>query len=132
MVAWKMTLYTPEYPAGRHIVCIANDITCNIGSFGPDEDILYQRASELARREVICLAQSACDLVIIICVMLQGIPRIYISANSGARLGLAEEVRSLFRIAWKDSDQIYKGIDYLYLTPHDYKKVRIFEVLETF
>ena len=52
MVAWKMTLYSPEYPEGRYIVVIANDITCNIGSFGPEEDVLYQRASQLARREV--------------------------------------------------------------------------------
>jgi len=49
-----MTLYTPEYPEGRRIIVIANDITCSIGSFGPDEDILYQRASQLARREVGC------------------------------------------------------------------------------
>jgi len=30
------------------------------------------------------------------------IPRIYLSANSGARLGLAEEIKPLFRIAWED------------------------------
>jgi len=54
MVAWRMTLHTPEYPDGRQIICICNDITCNIGSFGPEEDLLYQRASELARREVSC------------------------------------------------------------------------------
>lgn len=42
MVAWKMTLRTPEYPAGREIIVIANDITFKIGSFGPREDMLYQ------------------------------------------------------------------------------------------
>ena len=52
MVAWKVTLYTPEYPEGRKVVIIANDITCSIGSFGPEEDLLFQRASELARKEV--------------------------------------------------------------------------------
>jgi hypothetical protein len=31
-----------------------------------------------------------------------GYPRIYISANSGARIGLAEEVKHLFRVAWED------------------------------
>ena len=31
-----------------------------------------------------------------------GIPRIYLSANSGARLGLAEEMKHLFRVAWED------------------------------
>ena len=29
-----------------------------------------------------------------------GIPFIYISANSGARIGLAEEVKHIFRVAW--------------------------------
>nr|CAB3219668.1 acetyl-CoA carboxylase-like [Phallusia mammillata] len=103
MVAWKMTLHTPEYPDGRKIICIANDITCNIGSFGPEEDLLYQRASELARQE--------------------GIPRIYLSANSGARIGLAEELRHLFRVAWHDPNNTQKGFKYIYLTPHDFKKL---------
>lgn len=34
-----------------------------------------------------------------------GVPRIYISANSGARIGLAEEVKALFRVAWEDPDE---------------------------
>ena len=42
MVAWKMTLKTPEFPGGRDIIVIANDITFKIGSFGPKEDILYK------------------------------------------------------------------------------------------
>lgn len=32
----------------------------------------------------------------------KGWPRLYISANSGARLGLAEEIRNLFQVAWID------------------------------
>jgi len=103
MVAWKITLYTPEYPQGRSVVWIANDITCSNGSFGPKEDLLYQRASELARNE--------------------GIPRIYISANSGARVGLAEEVRNLFKIAWVDDQNYQKGFKYVYVTPNDFKKL---------
>ena len=31
-----------------------------------------------------------------------GVPRIYISVNSGARIGLAEEIKSLFKIAWEN------------------------------
>ena len=27
MLAWKVTMYTPEYPKGRDIILIANDIT---------------------------------------------------------------------------------------------------------
>uniref|UniRef100_A0A8C3N498 acetyl-CoA carboxylase n=1 Tax=Geospiza parvula TaxID=87175 RepID=A0A8C3N498_GEOPR len=103
MVAWKMTLKTPEYPEGRDIIVIGNDITYKIGSFGPQEDVLFLRASELARA--------------------QGIPRIYVAANSGARIGLAEEIRHMFHVAWEDPDNPYKGYKYLYLTPQDYKKV---------
>uniref|UniRef100_A0A3B4B461 Uncharacterized protein n=1 Tax=Periophthalmus magnuspinnatus TaxID=409849 RepID=A0A3B4B461_9GOBI len=103
MVAWRMTLRTPEYPAGREIIVISNDITHKIGSFGPQEDMLFLRASEMARES--------------------GIPRIYIAANSGARIGLAEEIRHMFHVAWQDLDDPYKGFKYLYLTPQDYKKV---------
>jgi len=42
MVAWNMTLKTPEYPAGRDIIVIANDITFRIGSFGVQEDLLFK------------------------------------------------------------------------------------------
>ncbi|NXR84120.1 ACAC carboxylase, partial [Pycnonotus jocosus] len=103
MVAWRMTLKTPEYPEGRDIIVISNDITYKIGSFGPQEDLLFLRASELARA--------------------QGIPRIFVAANSGARIGLAEEIRHMFHVAWEDPDNPYKGYKYLYLTPQDYKKV---------
>lgn len=27
MVAWRLKLFTPEYPEGREVICIANDIT---------------------------------------------------------------------------------------------------------
>ncbi|XP_078081038.1 acetyl-CoA carboxylase 1 [Mustelus asterias] len=103
MVAWKMHLKSPECPDGRDIIVISNDITHKIGSFGPQEDLLFLRASELARTK--------------------GIPRIYIAANSGARIGLAEEIRHMFHVAWEDPTDPYKGYKYLYLTPQDYKKV---------
>lgn len=72
MVAWRLTLYTPEYPGGRDIILIANDVTIYLGSFSIPEYLVFCKASERARQ--------------------LGIPRIYISANSGARIGLAEEV----------------------------------------
>ncbi|XP_062596285.1 acetyl-CoA carboxylase 1-like isoform X10 [Saccostrea cucullata] len=103
MVAWQMTLKTPECPEGRDIIVISNDITYKIGSFGPVEDLLFKKASEKARRE--------------------GLPRIFISANSGARIGLAEEIKHLFKVAWNDPKDIEKGFKYLYLTPVDFKKV---------
>ncbi|MEQ2179316.1 hypothetical protein GOODEAATRI_023458 [Goodea atripinnis] len=103
MVAFKMKMKTPEYPEGRDIIVICNDITHMIGSFGPQEDELFLRASELARAE--------------------GIPRIYIAANSGARIGLAEEVKHMFQVAWIDPADPYKGFKYLYLTPQDYTRI---------
>ncbi|XP_042208168.1 acetyl-CoA carboxylase-like [Homarus americanus] len=103
MVAWRMTLHTPEYSDGRDIIIICNDITYQIGSFGPREDILFLKASQLARR--------------------LKIPRIYIAANSGARIGLAEEIKHMFKVAWEDPSEPDKGFKYLYLKPEDYKKV---------
>uniref|UniRef100_A0A8C2Z2T2 acetyl-CoA carboxylase n=1 Tax=Cyclopterus lumpus TaxID=8103 RepID=A0A8C2Z2T2_CYCLU len=100
MVAFRLKMKTPEYPEGRVIIVICNDITYMIGSFGPQEDELFLRASELARAE--------------------GIPRIYVSANSGARIGLAEEIKHMFQVAWIDPTDLYKGFKYLYLTPQDY------------
>ena len=50
---------------------------------------LFAKASELARK--------------------QGIPRIYISANSGARIGIAEELMAVFRVAWTNPENPSKG-----------------------
>ncbi|XP_075390444.1 acetyl-CoA carboxylase 2 [Tenrec ecaudatus] len=103
MVAFKMRFKTREYPEGRDIVVISNDITFRIGSFGPGEDLLYLRASEMARAE--------------------GIPKIYLAANSGARIGLAEEIKHMFNVAWVDPEDVHKGFKYLYLTPQDYTRI---------
>lgn len=46
-----------------------------------------------------------------------GLPRVYLSANSGARLGIAEELVDAFRAAWVDPTRPEKGFKYLYLTP---------------
>ena len=32
----------------------------------------------------------------------QDAPRVYIAANSGARIGLAQELKALFKVAWVD------------------------------
>ncbi|EFX86656.1 hypothetical protein DAPPUDRAFT_222043 [Daphnia pulex] len=106
MVAWRVKLITPEYQTGREIIVICNDITFMIGSFGPQEDKLFLAASQLARS--------------------LKIPRIYIAANSGARIGLAEEIKHLFRVAWVDNSDPEKGFKYIYLTPDDFKKVAAF------
>lgn len=104
MVAWVFTLRTPEYPDGRKVVVVANDITYKIGSFGPVEDQFFYLVTKYAREH--------------------GLPRIYLSANSGARIGLAEEVMDLFSCAWNDDAHPEKGIDYIYLTRENYLKVQ--------
>jgi acetyl-CoA carboxylase/biotin carboxylase 1 len=99
MVAWRYTFFTPEYPHGRDAIVIANDITFLSGSFGPREDRLFSKASKLARS--------------------LGIPRIYIAANSGARIGLADELRNAFQVAWIDAQDPSRGFEYLYLDAAD-------------
>ncbi len=95
MVGWLINARTPEYPRGRKFVVVANDITFNIGSFGPKEDNFFYKCTELARK--------------------LGIPRIYLSANSGARLGLANELMPHFKAAWNDAAKPELGFKYLYL-----------------
>ncbi|RKF57668.1 Acetyl-CoA carboxylase [Erysiphe neolycopersici] len=96
MVGWIITARTPEYPRGRKFVIVANDITFKIGSFGPQEDQFFYKCTELARKH--------------------GIPRIYLSANSGARIGMAQELIPHFNVAWNDPDKPEAGFKYLYLT----------------
>lgn len=103
MVAWVYTMKTPEYTQGRRVVVISNDITYQIGSFGPIEDEYFYKATQYARK--------------------LGIPRIYLSANSGARIGLADEVMALFDVSWKEPSRPEKGFDYLYLTPENLDKL---------
>jgi acetyl-CoA carboxylase/biotin carboxylase 1 len=102
MVGWLVTARTPEYPRGRRFIIIANDITFQIGSFGPQEDKFFNKCTELARK--------------------LGIPRIYLSANSGARIGMAEELIPHFSVAWNDPENPDKGFKYLYLTPEVKKR----------
>lgn len=96
MVGFKVIVKTPEYPRGRQFVIVANDITYKIGSFGPQEDHFFNKITELARK--------------------LGIPRIYLSANSGARIGVAEELIPLYQVAWNEPGNPSKGFQYLYLT----------------
>lgn len=104
MVAWKIILKTPEYQHGRPIIVIANDITHKIGSFGPLEDMLFEKASELARE--------------------LGCPRVYIAANSGARIGLAEEIKQAFQVKWINEADLEMGYEYIYLTKEDYERYK--------
>ncbi|OCT53252.1 Acetyl-CoA carboxylase [Cladophialophora carrionii] len=109
MVGWVFTAKTPEYPRGRRFVIIANDITFQIGSFGPLEDKFFNKCTEYARK--------------------LGIPRIYLSANSGARIGMAEELIPHFSVAWNDESNPSSGFKYLYLTPEKRELLSKTEIL---
>ncbi|KAI3950918.1 hypothetical protein MKW92_020924 [Papaver armeniacum] len=103
MVAWSMEMSTPEYPSGRTILIVANDVTFKAGSFGPREDAFFLAVSNLA-----------CE---------KKIPLIYLAANSGARIGVAEEVKACFEVGWSDESSPERGFQYIYLTPEDYAEV---------
>ncbi|KAF6175732.1 hypothetical protein GIB67_022734 [Kingdonia uniflora] len=104
MVAWCMEMCTPEFPNGRTIMIIANDVTFKAGSFGPKEDAFFLAVSNMA-----------CE---------KKLPLIYLAANSGARIGVAEEVKSCFRVGWSDESSPDRGFQYVYLTPEDYKRIK--------
>ncbi|KAK8931231.1 Acetyl-CoA carboxylase 1 [Platanthera zijinensis] len=104
MIAWFMEMLTPEFPDGRKIIVVANDVTYQAGSFGPKEDAFFYAVTNLS-----------CKLKI---------PLIYLAANSGARIGAAEEVRSCFRVAWSDESSPERGFQYIYLAPEDYSRIQ--------
>ena len=52
------------------------------------------------------------------------IPRIYVSANSGARIGLDREVRKYFKVKWVNDEQPTEGIEYLYLEKDNYQVLK--------
>jgi acetyl-CoA carboxylase/biotin carboxylase 1 len=106
MLVWNLTLLTPadwdhatQSIAPRSVVLVANDITAQFGSFSVTEDKVFAAASVLARAG--------------------GRPFIYLSANSGARLGLVSEVKQCFRAAFKADG----AVDYLYLVDADYQRL---------
>ena len=105
MIAWLMTLKTVECPTGRQVVLIANDITHKAGSFGTREDVVFKLASEFARK--------------------RRIPRLYMAANSGARIGLAEGIKKTFKVAFKDPSNPESGFDFLYVNKSDYERLGV-------
>ena len=115
MVCWKVTMKTPEYPSGRSIIIASNDIANNLGTFSLAEDNLYNAACEWATKD--------------------GLPFIYLSANSGARIGLSQRVMSKFKVAWahesrqRGGDQVKRAKEadyepkYLYLDEESYAEL---------
>mmetsp|Transcript_92515 Transcript_92515/g.239542 ORF Transcript_92515/g.239542 Transcript_92515/m.239542 type:complete len:2286 (-) Transcript_92515:182-7039(-) len=103
MIAWRLMLKTPEYPDGRSIILVANDVTHKAGSFGVAEDSFFMKATRYARDH--------------------GLPRIHLSCNSGARVGLVEELMPKLRIKWNDASDPARGFEYLYLSEDDFKQL---------
>ncbi|RYH29348.1 hypothetical protein EON65_08795 [archaeon] len=103
MLAWQVTIKTPHYPEGRDVVIIANDVTIQSGSFGIAEDYFFNKISQYARH--------------------LGLPRIFISCNSGARIGLVEELKPKFKVQWKDEGNVQGGFEYLCLTEADFQSL---------
>eukprot|EP00803_Ostreobium_quekettii_P003946 evm.model.scf_1945.1 EVM.evm.TU.scf_1945.1 scf_1945:1899-19188(+) len=101
MVAWLMTLKTPERPQGRKVVAVSNDTTFQYGAFGPKEDALFEAAVNYALAEKL--------------------PVVYLAANSGARVGLANEVKAKLKVEWVNHGDPTKGFQYLYLEDADYQ-----------
>eukprot|EP01061_Rhynchopus_euleeides_P029516 TRINITY_DN483_c0_g2_i1.p1 TRINITY_DN483_c0_g2~~TRINITY_DN483_c0_g2_i1.p1 ORF type:complete len:2278 (+),score=1112.95 TRINITY_DN483_c0_g2_i1:484-6834(+) len=100
MVGWKWTIYGPtHFSKGssavqpRTIYVVANDITVLSGSFSTQEDELYAAISRAAK--------------------LEGVPLVYLSSNSGARIGLDPELKKLFRI--QEAQDSSKLFEYLYI-----------------
>ena len=61
------------------LVAVANDITFSSGSFGTKEDAVFRAATEYALEEKL--------------------PIIYLAANAGARVGLAQEIKQCLQVA---------------------------------
>ena len=60
------------------VIAIANDITYNSGAFGTREDAMFRAATEHALQHEL--------------------PIVYLAANSGARVGLAAEVKQCLQV----------------------------------
>ncbi|CRH01228.1 biotin carboxylase subunit of acetyl CoA carboxylase, putative [Plasmodium relictum] len=96
VIGLLMNIKTDEYRKGRDIVVILNDITTYGGSFSILEDELFYAISSYAREKKI--------------------PRIYISCNSGARIGLYTFLMDKIKVNWKDENKKELGYNYIYIT----------------
>lgn len=76
---WNHYAYTlTEAIAVSQMVAVSNDITFNSGAFGTREDAVFRAATEYALEEKL--------------------PLVYLAANAGARVGLANEVKQCLQV----------------------------------
>jgi acetyl-CoA carboxylase / biotin carboxylase 1 len=78
VVVWLMTLRTPEWPQGRQTLAVANDITFSVGAFGPREHAVFR---------------AVCDFAV-----QSRLPLLYLAANSGALVGLDQELKRTVQV----------------------------------
>ncbi|KAF0992237.1 hypothetical protein HZS_7231, partial [Henneguya salminicola] len=103
IICWKANLYSPYYKNGTEIMLVANDITFMNGSFTELEANVFKAAGIMAREKQI--------------------PLIYICCCNGAQMGLADEVKNVYKVKWTDEKNYDKGIEYLYLEQDDYDRL---------
>ena len=77
MTCSAVSWVTP-FAAPVQLVAVANDITFSSGSFGTKEDAVFRAATEYALEEKL--------------------PIIYLAANAGARVGLAQEIKQCLQV----------------------------------
>ena len=101
MLAWHCTMKTPEYPEGREMVIIANDVTVQSG-------LVRREGGRLLRGCLPLLAQ-------------QGPPAALHRLQQRRTHRPRGVLKPLFKVAWKDESNPAQGFDYLYLSEEDYK-----------
>lgn len=80
VVVWALTLRTPEWPHGRQAIAVANDITFQAGALSPREHAMFRAAADLAHK--------------------RQLPLIYLAANSGAKVGLDQELKKIIQVQY--------------------------------
>ncbi|CAX65073.1 acetyl-CoA carboxylase [Caenorhabditis elegans] len=98
VVAWLLNIHIDQ--KNMEFVLIGNDVTHQVGSFAQPEHRLFEMASKLAREKQI--------------------PRINISCNSGARIGLARDVLDVLKVKLKSNGHDF---DYLYVDATEKERI---------
>eukprot|EP00667_Euglena_gracilis_P000097 EG_transcript_97 len=110
MVCWEFdfflpTRYRPETQTvpPKKVMVVANDISYQSGSFAIEEDDVFNAAGQRAKEK--------------------GLPLVYLASNSGARIGMAQEVKDVYRVMFADPEHPEKGFEYLYVEEADYQRL---------
>lgn len=83
--------YRPETQTvpPKKVMVVANDISYQSGSFAIEEDDVFNAAGQRAKEK--------------------GLPLVYLASNSGARIGMAQEVKDVYRVMFADPEHPEKG-----------------------